>query len=209
MNAAIMILGCVGAQTAPLVNVQKDVFLDLVNREAIPKWSSYSAKARSCEITSRSEYRHLKPNGESIPDHPGDKTVDGTYVIVQNYGSQRSVMNIRKLNAPNVMHSIDCYNTRYSFDLRGFAEDKLILRTVSNPITSTDSVKSLVKASVESHLAGWIFRGKPLNEHWTDPNGTLDSVRQNSSGNYQYLFSAPGAAWAVGAAGCPHFAASG
>lgn len=188
MSAAVLILGCVCGQTPPAVAIPPDQFLALVHREAVPKWSSYTAMTQACELRCRSEYRHFKSNGESIPDHPGNKSIEDILLLLDNYGSHRKSITRTVQNDKKNIYTIDCFNSKYSFELRGFAADQMILRNITSPITPEDVVSRSVRATVAARCYGWATLGKPLPELWADSNCTLEPVRRNGRGHYLVPF---------------------
>ena len=188
MNATIMFLGFACAQTPQASAIPPDQFLALVQREAVPKWTSYTAMTQDCELTYRAEFRHLKPHGELIPDHPNDKTFESAFVISTEHGSLRQTVNLRKLNVKHEIQRIECYNTRYSFVASGSASDKLAIQEISNPITPKDVVRRSLRASIVASSHGWYFLDKPLDELWKDKANTVDAVQQIANGNYLVAF---------------------
>lgn len=186
MNAALIVLVCVCTQTPPTSDIPKDQFLALIRQEAVPKWSAYTAMTEACEITFRFESHRLKPNGDILPGHPNDKVLEGTYVLLKNYGSRREVTDLVNRKDSKV-YRIDCYNTRYSFELQGQVADKMALRNIYSPLPPNDTVSDVIRG-VGFHRNGWIFRGKTFHDLWADSNCTFGSVRKNAGGNYLISF---------------------
>jgi hypothetical protein len=186
MSTTLLILGCLCAQSSSSPAIPPDQFLALVHREAVPKWSLYMDMIQECEINYRSDYRHFRANGEVISDHPATKVIEGAYILLKDYGSRREVLIGKKLSGET--HTAECFNTRYSFELRGSAADKLALKEVTSPITPTDIVTRALRAGVVAKCTGWIVFGKHLHDLWSDATIALDPVRQNGRGNYLVPF---------------------
>lgn len=184
MNATLLILGCVCAQPTSPATTPPDQFLDLIRRDAVPKWSSYTEMIQQCELNCRYDIRHFTLNGNPVADHPADRVIDATTILLKDFGSQREVTSSKKLT----QHDVACFNTKYAFELRGSAADKLSLKEIVNPITPEAVVPRVIRAGVIARCVGWMVLDKPLNELWADPSFALEPVRQNTRGNYVVPF---------------------
>ena len=153
MNTALIVLGCVCVQTPQTAAIPKDQFLALVRQEAVPKWSTYTAMTEACEITYRYENHRLQPNGDIIPDHPNDKVMEATHVSLKDYGWYRKVTNLKN-RKDSEEHTINCFNSKYSFELFGKAANKMAIRNVNTPLPSKDEVRAEIRAAVVARSNG-------------------------------------------------------